>query len=437
MSSSRSSFISGTIFGIVLGAVVGHFGIWSGVQNSPSPIVESFPAKEASLPGMSFDLGKKSETLPYFPEEALQPVDSYPEPEYVPQPEKQSPLANAIAMQTVEVKTVEATKEPAVVEIDTPAEEPQPLDIDDAAPLEVHETKNDVALKKVIEEELTHIPAGQREVWFESLKDMHVDDAQGVIRMWKLIGGPIPGLGADSLIQPPEVVPPPQANTPNSSESTTTDVTKNAIKAAINIVQRNLMMESTAGYMSAHPRLREELIDGKAVIAGVEEEYYFSQGTALFTNRVLDLMIQGPGFFEVKGPAGDTLLTRRGRFSLNEERQLIIVDGDTEYVLQPVVVIPDGARQIRISEDGSVVCKDEDSNLLETNAAVQTVQLLSISKLSYSHNCMFEYTGEKLESSSLAEENRARIIQAQLEWSNVKAVAEKLQLQKLRELLDK
>lgn len=435
MSSSRSSFISGTIFGIILGVLVGHIGIWKGVRSHSSPIVESFPVKEASLPGMSFDLGKKSENLPYFPEEALQPVDDYPEPEYLPPPEKHSPLANAIAMETVEVKTVQATSQPAVVEISTPAEEPQPLDIDDAAPIEAHESKNDVALKKVIEEELTHIPAGQREVWFESLKDMHVDDAQGVIRMWKLIGGPIPGLGDDSLIQPPVMVKPPKVDSPKSENIQSEDVTKAAIENAMEIVRRNLMMESTLGYMRIDPRFQEQLIDGQPVVSGVIEEFYFSQGPALFTNRILDLMIQGPGFFEVKDPDGNLYLTRRGRFSLNDERQLAIIDGEKEYVLQPEVAIPEEAKQIQFLSDGSVVCKDKANNSLDETAKIQTVQVLSISKLSYSQNGLFEYTGEKLESETLDQEHKAGIIQGQLEASNVNATTEKLQLQRLQGLL--
>ncbi|MBT5018381.1 MAG: hypothetical protein HON04_06500 [Planctomicrobium sp.] len=435
MSPSRSSFISGTIFGIILGVLVGHFGIWNGVRNHSSSIVESFPVKEASLPGMSFDLGKKSENLPYFPEEALQPVDDYPEPKYLQPPEKHSPLANAIAMETVEVKTVQATSQPAVVEIATPAEEPQPLDIDDAAPIEAHKSKNDVALKKVIEEELNHIPAGQREVWFESLKDMHVDDAQGVIRMWKLIGGPIPGLGDDSLLQPPVIMKPPKANSPKIEDSQSEDVTKAAIKTAVEIVRRNLMMESTLGYVRVVPRFHEKISDGNPVIAGIVEEFDFTQGEASLTTRVLDLMIQGPGFFEVKSPDGNLYVTRRGRFSLNEDRQIAIIDPDAEYILQPPITIPKEAKRIQVAMDGKVSFKDDLNQLIGEETQIQTVQILSSAKLAYYQNGLLEYVGDRLMSNELLIEHRAEILQGFLETSNVDESIEKQHLQRFQELL--
>lgn len=57
----------------------------------------------------------------------------------------------------------------------------------------------------------------------------------------------------------------------------------------------------------------------------------FEQGATEQTGRTLDICIHGAGFFNVQLPDGGSLLTRNGRFFLNEEGYLVTAQG---YLVQ-------------------------------------------------------------------------------------------------------
>lgn len=395
MSSSRSGFFSGTIFGIVLGLVLGHFTLWNHSAKPPLMSLETVPIQETVPNGMSYDLGKKSASLPFYPEVTPPPISDAPLDHELEDAPVVSPLANAIALEAVELQAANLPgDEPAVVEIPTPAEEPKPLEIEDAAPLEVHATGDDGAKRKAIDEELSDIPESQREIWFESLKEMHVDDALGVIRMWKAIGGPIPGLGNESLFEMPGA--PSNSGRPTATESHSgNNATSFAFQTAIELHQANLMMESTPGYVRRVPRFHEEVVDGTPRITSVIEEFDFSQGRSLVTGNLLDLMIEGSGFYRVQDQSGQQYLTRRGRFSLNEERQLVLVDPDAEYVLQPVVVIPESYHQLKIDASGNIRAFDESGNAEEVGQ-VQLSVPTKLHELAYFKNGLITFSSKPL-----------------------------------------
>lgn len=76
----------------------------------------------------------------------------------------------------------------------------------------------------------------------------------------------------------------------------------------------------------------------------------FSVGDATVTNRPLDLMIEGKGFFAVNTPDG-IAYTRDGAFTKNANGVLVDRNGNS---LQPQIVIPAEAAGIGISERGVV-----------------------------------------------------------------------------------
>lgn len=53
----------------------------------------------------------------------------------------------------------------------------------------------------------------------------------------------------------------------------------------------------------------------------------FSQGTVVPSPNPLDLALEGPGFFLVQGPAGETLYGRDGHFRLNADGELVTATG--------------------------------------------------------------------------------------------------------------
>lgn len=87
----------------------------------------------------------------------------------------------------------------------------------------------------------------------------------------------------------------------------------------------------------------------------VATQKVFSQGNMITTDNSLDLMIEGPGFFEVQMPDGSSAYTRSGQFSLDENGQ--IVTSGSGFVVQPGISIPEDATSITVSSEGEVSVK--------------------------------------------------------------------------------
>ncbi|MFP4097252.1 MAG: flagellar basal-body rod protein FlgG [Alphaproteobacteria bacterium] len=76
-----------------------------------------------------------------------------------------------------------------------------------------------------------------------------------------------------------------------------------------------------------------------------------SQGTVAVTDNNLDLAIKGQGFFQIDLPGGGTAYTRDGSFQLNENSQIVTIDG---YVVSPAITIPEDAEDVDINSEGEV-----------------------------------------------------------------------------------
>lgn len=75
------------------------------------------------------------------------------------------------------------------------------------------------------------------------------------------------------------------------------------------------------------------------------------QGALRETGADLDLAVEGRGYFEITLPSGDSAYTRDGKFNRSAEGQVVTADG---FVLTDNVTIPNDARRITISGDGTV-----------------------------------------------------------------------------------
>ncbi len=77
-----------------------------------------------------------------------------------------------------------------------------------------------------------------------------------------------------------------------------------------------------------------------------------SQGSVSVTNNELDLAIKGEGFFQIDLPDGGTAYTRDGSFQLNENGEIVTIDG---YTVAPTITIPDDAVSVDINSEGEVI----------------------------------------------------------------------------------
>ena len=77
----------------------------------------------------------------------------------------------------------------------------------------------------------------------------------------------------------------------------------------------------------------------------------FTEGDLIQTGNELDVAIEGSGFFQVEMPDGTTAYTRAGSFKRDGTGRITTSDG---YPILPATTIPDGSKQITISETGIV-----------------------------------------------------------------------------------
>jgi flagellar basal-body rod protein FlgG len=75
------------------------------------------------------------------------------------------------------------------------------------------------------------------------------------------------------------------------------------------------------------------------------------QGNLQQTSNVLDLAIQGNGYFQVTLPSGETGYTRDGTLGLAPDGTIVTADG---YVVQPGIQIPNNATNVTINTSGQV-----------------------------------------------------------------------------------
>ncbi|MDY0169038.1 MAG: flagellar basal-body rod protein FlgG [Thermoguttaceae bacterium] len=80
----------------------------------------------------------------------------------------------------------------------------------------------------------------------------------------------------------------------------------------------------------------------------------FTQGGFDHTGGELDLVIEGPGFFQVMDPTGDTYYTRAGNWSKNANGDIVAGSASLGRLLEPPITIPQDATNIVISPEGIV-----------------------------------------------------------------------------------
>jgi flagellar basal-body rod protein FlgG len=155
----------------------------------------------------------------------------------------------------------------------------------------------------------------------------------------------------------------------------------------------------------------------------------YNQGSLLETEQRYDIAIVGEGFFQVQDGA-ETLYTRAGNFSLNDQGQLVMQSADRGRLLDPPITIPQGAIAVSISSDGIV-------NVQLAGQSTQT-QVGNIETATFINPQGLLQRGENLYSATDASgtpiagtpsiDGRGSIRQGFLEASNVEPVRELVDL---------
>lgn len=93
-------------------------------------------------------------------------------------------------------------------------------------------------------------------------------------------------------------------------------------------------------------------VDNKTLVINRD----FSQGKIIRTDRPLDLVISGKGFFHVTDSKGKSFFTRYSSFLVRPHGMML----ETGEALEPIIFIPKDAQKIHIAKDGSVTCTTAD-----------------------------------------------------------------------------
>lgn len=106
----------------------------------------------------------------------------------------------------------------------------------------------------------------------------------------------------------------------------------------------------------------------------VATEKLFTQGNLSQTDNLLDMAIQGRGFFQVLLPDGSQAYSRDGSFQVDSQGQMVTSNG---YVVQPSITIPENARTVNIGNDGTVSVSLPGSNAITQIGTVQLADFVN------------------------------------------------------------
>jgi flagellar basal-body rod protein FlgG len=165
-------------------------------------------------------------------------------------------------------------------------------------------------------------------------------------------------------------------------------------------------------------------------VAGTQVD--FTQGSPLSTNRPLDAMIEGPGFFQVKveDQLGGTAYTRAGHFAVNADGELVLAN-DQGRRIEPQITIPDDAvPPIKITSDGIVQVIKAGQTEAEDVGQIELAVFVNPQGLKQIGENLFVETaasGQPL-TGNPGTDNRGQLLQNFLEASNVDPTYELIEM---------
>jgi flagellar basal-body rod protein FlgG len=148
-----------------------------------------------------------------------------------------------------------------------------------------------------------------------------------------------------------------------------------------------------------------------------------SQGAIQITDNDLDIALLGRGFFQVELPNGDTSYTRDGTFQINENGELVTVQG---YRVLPGITVPAETLSVDINEEGEVLAKVQGQVDLQNLGQIQLADFINPAGLeAIGNNLFIETTASGAPVTGNPNQDQfGGLQQGALEQSNVDVVSE-------------
>src|SRR5271163_4944151 len=145
-----------------------------------------------------------------------------------------------------------------------------------------------------------------------------------------------------------------------------------AMDLQVQVIAGNIANMTTTGFKSQRAEFQDLLYEhvqrigaqasdqGNILPVGVElgsgvktvgTPRLMTQGTLSQTGNVLDVAVQGDGFFKIQMPDGSFSYTRDGSFKMDAQGRVVTSEG---YVVQPGITIPQNSSGLTINNQGQV-----------------------------------------------------------------------------------
>ena len=140
----------------------------------------------------------------------------------------------------------------------------------------------------------------------------------------------------------------------------------------VEVISNNLANMSTTAYKRQRPEFQDLLYQNEQRVGSTSNEAgtivptgiqlglgvktggvyrILEQGNVQSTENDLDIAIRGRGYFQIELPNGEQGYTRAGAFQLNQDGELVTLDGN---IVAPGISVPDNATKVSISATGVV-----------------------------------------------------------------------------------
>ena len=217
-----------------------------------------------------------------------------------------------------------------------------------------------------------------------------------------------------------------------------------AQQTSVEVISNNIANMTTTGFKRQRPEFQDLIYQnlrrvgsnssdsgsivpsGAQVGLGVKTAAIYrinEQGNLQQTSNVLDLAIQGNGYFQVTLPSGETAYTRDGTFGLAPDGTIVSADG---FVVAPGVQIPSNATNVTINTSGQVQATIEGQTAPQTVGQLQLAVFANPAGLDSQGDNLFLQTSASGNpvTGNPAAPGFGSVMQGFIETSNVNVVSE-------------
>ncbi|HUJ23020.1 MAG TPA: flagellar basal-body rod protein FlgG [Bryobacteraceae bacterium] len=157
-------------------------------------------------------------------------------------------------------------------------------------------------------------------------------------------------------------------------------------------------------------------------------EIIFTQGDFSETDNPLDVVIQGPGFFQVRQPNGTLAYTRAGNFQMDRNGNVVTSDGNP---IEPQITIPPQAQGVNIATDGTVSFTQPGQTAAQVAGQLQLAMFQNPAGLNSIGRNLYlptDASGDAIVGNPGSQEGMGTLLQGYTEQSNVSVVEEFINL---------